>query len=92
MIFPELIENWKSALCSADTYRTVAWHSELVFSCTMNQQGLSRREAQRLLRSEVLLPSTSTHPLARRQVERYIMRGVEYFHCGISTTAVRVYL
>lgn len=92
MVFPELIENWNGAMCAADAYPTAEWHNEMVIKCTVNRQGLSREEAQKLLHSQVLLPSRSSPPLAPQLVERYISRGIDYFYSVIATTAVRVYL
>lgn len=92
MLFPELINNWKSATCSSDTYRTTEWHSNLMVSCVIKKQGLSRAEAWNLLQSEVLLPSTSSPPFASRMVQKYLSRAIDYFYSSIALTAHRVYL
>lgn len=92
MLFPEMIENWLNATRSSDTYRTTEWERELMVSCTVKQQGSSRRDAWKLLHSDVLLPSTSTPPFASRSVQKYLARGIDYFYSAIAATAYRVYL
>lgn len=46
----------------------------------------------KLLHSDMLLPSTSTPPLASRSVQKYLARGIDYFYSAIAATAYRSYL
>lgn len=92
MIFPEMIKNWTTALCGADTYRTAAWNDEMIVSCVEEQQGGTREDAWTLVHSDVMLPSTSSPPFSKRNVLKYLSRTVDYFYSAIGTTAPRGYL
>lgn len=92
MLFPELIKNWKAAVSSADTYHTTEWHNDLIVCCVMVQQGGTLQGAWQLVRSDTLLPSSSTPPFATRGVLKYLTHTVDYFYSAIGTTALRIYL
>lgn len=87
-----MIDNWLTAARSADTYPTTEWQNNMIVSCVMEQQGGTREEAWQFLRSDVMLPSSSTPPLAKRCVQKYLSRSVDYFYSAVATTAQRVYL
>lgn len=65
-------QKWRETACSADNYRNTDWRNEIVASCVMEQQKGTREGACSFLRSDILLLSLPTQPLAKRGVLKYL--------------------
>lgn len=87
-----MIDNWLTATRSADTYPTTEWQNDVIASCVMEERGCTREDAWQFLHSDVMLPSSSKPPWAKRGVHKYLLRSIDYFYSAIASTSQRVYL